>query len=415
MVQRFQKIALVLLLGMAWELTCLELRAQGLADVLQGIREAGAPTWLKEGLRLSYHSAAASVPRSMYYFSPNENGDWESSDGKRWDRFEQPGAAGRGYTQVDVLAVERSKIVLHLQAWQHQLITGPLVPLAGGRSSLISAPGGGDWWIHPSVLQRSPSILRVDPNTLEQFKIVRMPMRIPSKLHFRVIRFQYERDRARHVAAYDTATGLLVFKATMTVAPKHLWTRGNTLLSEMWLVDRRNVNVPWAGATLPDRLSPGTRMRYEGTFKAETAASRPLTLGLTLDLTITDRGDHWVQYEQTQQLGSLPGMPAAVPERATCAAGTNQITSMWIPPRALQTLVVNQVLDRDPITREEVRVREVGAMGGRQTVVLSATSLATRADAVYDVQTGYMVRGRASQSSEMVRQTSELRLTHGPE
>lgn len=385
-------------------------RGQGLGPDFPALRKADAPAWLKEGVRLNYYSAVASVPNSMYYWSPNENGEWVSDDGKRWDRFDQPGAAGHGYTQLDVIAVEPPHVVLGLRAWSYHIISGPLVP--GKRSSLIAAPGGGDWWIPPEVLGRVPEMLRTDPKTLEQFKIVRMDMKmIPTKKVFHVIRFQYERDKARHTVAYDTKTGLLVFKASMVEGPPQRFTKSNTLLSEMWFVDQRTMKLPWPAANLPDALKTGAAMRYEGTAKFETKSSSPFVLRLNADLTFTERGKRWVQYDQMTQVASPPGMPPTMPEQTKLVSGTLQLGGLWLAPDALRELKVGQVIDTDPITKEEIRVRDISA----QSVTFTAASRAAGAEATYDRRSGYLIFGSASHTSDLVRQSTEIRLTRGPQ
>ncbi|MGF3495982.1 MAG: hypothetical protein ACQXXK_08910, partial [Methanothrix sp.] len=112
--------------------------AQDLSGLIPGLPNLPAPDWVREGARLSYYSATASIPSAYERFIPDEEGDWVGvNSGKRYRREELFGAAGHGVTQVDVLSVDTRAAVLKVNAWLYSSYTGPLVPIRHMREAAV--------------------------------------------------------------------------------------------------------------------------------------------------------------------------------------------------------------------------------------------------------------------------------------
>jgi hypothetical protein len=384
-------------------------RGQDLGDLLSGVKGSPAPEWAVPGTRLTYYSALASVPGSLYYYTPNENGDWESGDGKRWDQWENPGSAAHGYTSVDFLAVEPDRAVMSLQSWGKDLITNKISPLAGKRSGQTSLPGGGDWWIHPRALAAVPQFLQI--RGIEEMKVLRMRQKTIHGKFYDVLRFQFEYEKSRHVIAYELATGLLIFKASVSSGTGGRFSRGNTNIFQIWYTERRRLQLPWGGAAIHEGLSPGRSFQYQGTLTTIVpAAGHTMTLPLTADLRVTGAGRNWFTYDQTARMGALPGMPAPAPEVTKVASGTWQVDPMWIPPAVLGQLRAGQVIDQDPTLRETTSVKSAGA----GSVVISSVGEAAVVERTYDAASGLMVEGKtAGGPSDLAKTVVELRLSAG--
>ena len=383
-----------------------------LGETLPGIREAPAPEWARPGVRLAYYSVMASTPASTHYYTPNEDGDWVSGDGKRWDQGRQPGAAGHGFTLVDFLEVTAQGAMLSLQAWQKDLTTDAVCPIAGGRSFQTSAAGGGDWWVHPAVLARVAQIHHTNPDTLDQIKVLRMNQRMIDGSTRQVLRFQFEYRTARHIVAYELSTGLLVYKATAAQGQSGRFSRGNTVITQLWLVGQRQVRTPWAGTAIQQGLARGTDLRYEGTVAVMVPrAGSTMTLPLSADLHVTTTGRTWFTFQQTTVTGTLQGMPPSPPETTHQVSGTAQSDPLWIPPASLRALRPGQVIDRDPTVGETISVRSAG--GG--TVTIAAVSQAVDVERVYDAATGLLLSFRvAGGPSELAKSLTQARLVRGP-
>ncbi len=382
-----------------------------LGETLPGIREAPAPDWARPGVRLAYYSVMASTPASTHYYTPNEDGDWESGDGKRWDQWKQPGAAGHGFTLVDVLDVTREGAMLSLQAWQKDLSTDRVYPIAGARSFQATLAGGGDWWVHPSVLARVVQLHHINPDTLDQVKVLRMNQRMIDGSVREVLRFQFEYQTARHIVAYELSTGLLAYKATAAQGGGGRFSRGNTVITQLWLVGRRQVQTPWAGAAIHRGLVGGPGLRYEGTMTVMVPqAGTTLNLPLSADLQVTSTGRTWFTFRQTTVTGTLQGMPPSQPETTQQVSGTAQPDPLWIPPDRLRALRPGQVIDRDPTVGETISVRSAG--GG--TVTIAAVSQAVVVERVYDASSGLLVGfSVAGGPSDLATSSTRAQLVRG--
>jgi hypothetical protein len=117
----------------------------------------GPPDWARPGVRLSFYAAGASVARSRFAWVEDASGDWQDPvTGRRYRRTDESGegvggGSGDGVTQIDILAVEGTDVVLASGALGIDRANDQFVLLPGGGGKV----GGGvvdGVWIHPLLL-----------------------------------------------------------------------------------------------------------------------------------------------------------------------------------------------------------------------------------------------------------------------
>lgn len=378
---------------------------QDMSVLLPELRNLPAPAWVKEGLRLSYYAAAASVPQSYYYYTPDENGQWVSDDGQRWNRGDQPGGGGHGVTQVDVIALDAQAAVLNAVSWNYTNATGPLAPIPGGEARLVMLPGGGDWWVNPRALAHLAPV--VSPG----LKIVRMQQRLGAAV-YDVVRIQSESNGARSARSYDLKSGLLVYSSSMTPGQGDRFTKGNLLLTETRFLGYRRLALPWAAAGLPDWLTAGKTLQFQGSLVTTVAGTGPVALGLAAEIAVTQRGRNYALVTKRTQLQGMAGMPAQT-EQGEAASGLVHVGGLWVPPDALRALQVGQVLDVDEVTSSQVTVSGRGRdANGAEVLVLTAAARTTSAELRYDLTTGVLAGIRLTdRRSDICTMVTELVLT----
>ncbi|HOK57965.1 MAG TPA: hypothetical protein PK659_03820 [Methanothrix sp.] len=353
--------------------------AQDLSGLIPSLQNLPAPDWIREGTRLSYYSATASIPSAYERFVPDEEGDWVGvNSGKRYRREELFGAAGHGVTQVDVLSADARAAVLKVNAWLYSSYTGPLVPIKQAAS--IGLPAGGDWYIHPAALaslkdQRGGGVT-----------VLRMPYKIGT-VTYDAIRIQQEDDRSTFVRIYDLSDGKLLasFNSVISADQKV------TTLSEAILIGIRQMDLPWLGHDLPSWIGPGASLRYEGTKSYEAIrAGTVLPASVSIDISIDDAARRYYTY--TQRVSTyIPGFPTQYSEEKL-AGGVGEPGGLVLPPASLASLRSGQILDSDPVTGITTRVVDTTRDDtGRDVAVVKSNNQAYSVEFGYDIRTGMLV------------------------
>ncbi|MHC1768920.1 MAG: hypothetical protein AB9869_32330 [Verrucomicrobiia bacterium] len=203
--------------------------ALDLSDVLPELRVIPAPPSVREGMRLTYYVAVATVAQTFAE-------EWVDEAGKT-NTLHTPTPSGHGYTQVDVIAVSPGYAALRVQPWLFYNFNGPPVPQFGADESLVCYAGGGDWYAHPDVLAKVSQILT------PELKILRMPLKVGDRV-YDALRVQAEDAKSRQVLSYDLQTGYLF------VQRKRRARRGNDDLVAGLFRRRARSADPVAGRTL---------------------------------------------------------------------------------------------------------------------------------------------------------------------
>ena len=277
------------------------------------LRDAPAPTWLDAGARVTYRVESASIAQAA----------------------DEEGAAGAGYVQNDVVAVEDGLIVSTSKLYLDRL-DGGVLPY--GLFPALGLPGVGDYWLNPSPLAEAEQVA-VDDLTVTRHSETFAGER------FETVRFDYTPEDAHYVWKYDPESGLLL-EYRHDLGGDDAAHRQITIVT---FVGLRHLELPWAAARLPDWVCNTNWLRYTGSFVSVVAGDAAPGLDYAVEIDLRDCARRWAVYDLTSQLTDLPA------ETATRLGGAAQLfDSLWLPPSALDALDAEQVLDRDPITGAEV-------------------------------------------------------------
>ena len=169
--------------------------------------------------------------------------------------------------------------------------------------------------------------------------------------------------------------------------------------SELYLVGRRRIKLPWQGKKAPAWVKQGSALDYTGT-RAVIVAGAPS--GQFLESASADiklARPRWSAFNLVSYLGnSLTGAS----ERVT---GVWQLTgALWVPAEALRIKVRKPLLDRDPITGVEVSyVRNPGG-----SVTIREQGELFRIDNTYDRRSGQLIAVRIEVQTGLAVQVTEL-------
>lgn len=354
--------------------------AQDLSGLIPGLQNLQAPDWVREGARLSYYSATASIPLAYESFVPDEKGDWVGvKSGKRYRQEEIFGAAGYGVTQVDVLYVGSQVAVLKVRAWLYSVYNGPLIPIKQAAS--IGLPAGSEWYLHPAALAN------LNDRRGGGVTILRMPYKIGT-ITYNAIRIQQNNESSSFAHIYDLSDGkLLAAFSSVSSADGKI-----TTLTEAILIGVRQMNHPWLDQELPSWVRAGTLLRYEGTKSYEAIrAGTVMPASVSIEVRIDDATRRCYTYTQSASM-CVPGFPTQYSQEKL-AGGIGEPGGLAIPSASLASLRQGQVIDTDPVTGITTRVLDVTRDdAGRDIVVIVSNNNAYSAELTYDIGRGLLTR-----------------------
>ncbi len=339
-----------------------------------GAAGSGAvPDWVRPGVRLSWYAAAASVAQSRYAWVEDPSGPWEDpKTGKHYRRTDevggegQPGASGDGISQIDILAVEGPDVVLTSNLYGFDRSTGQQrFTWAPGPGAKVSGRIVDGAWVHPAVLAQ---LLGQDIGGL---LILRGPYAVAGKT-YSAISFVANSGSAYTSYTYDLETGILLAATTSTAgatspfsAPGENAPIGNTQLTITRFLGVRDRGLPGTGAENPSWIARGGMLSYAGSYawtNPVDPSSGAAQFPMQYQVTFGQGGRTWLPYT-THSV--VQGALGEQPSQSSVAGATGRF---WWDAAALTAMQQGQVLDRDPITGEEVVVAAVGP-GGRGTIV----------------------------------------------
>ena len=342
-------------------------RSGDIADVLSQPKRLPPPTWVRDGLRLTYalgeYTGSGAGCRSVLSHSC------------------LPPAAGRhGYFQADVVSIDRDVVLLDARSW-HYRGRGKALVLTD-RAGQVGLPGcGANLWVNPDALRNLPA------KPKPPWKITRTPCKI-GQTTYQAVRFDYRKDATHHAWIFDTNNGILLAAATSTPAG----TGGRVKTTSFTLVGRRQLDLPWTRhSETPRWLLYGESLRYRGkqalgmdcrTRHTSTPPPRPLEARFT----VTRRYGSVVVCDLVVAPTSGTDMTT---HRRTFVSGITQIHPLCLPPDALSRLKSGQVIDTDDITKMKTTVHYVGKdANGDPIVTIRTAGPACRIDCSYDTETG---------------------------
>ena len=371
-----------------------------LAPLLPGIATAGAPEWLRPGMRVTFFSAAATTQNQagQSTLRPDPNGELVNPrTGERFSMSQvSQGTGGAGFTQLNVVAADPEEVVLDVRSY---LITSGLQgpPTLSAYGAVIAQPAATDWWINPAVLQRLANTNR------DGLFIGRMPYELGG-WQYQGVFIQVSNQGGFTSYVYDEASGVLLSQSTsqgvsaedLLFTPDNFgggsYRRGATSGSQMTItrfVGARQLDLPWSGGPPPTWVTGVRGFHYEGTQNTARPLTGNIPLPVAVDIAVTRRGSNWIEYQQRNYSGT--NVPDSTPP-VLRVAGPDQIGGLWIAPGALVRLHPGQVIDEDPITGVRTFVDQVGRDGaGRDVVVISERSELNLLTYTYDRSSGVML------------------------
>ncbi len=351
-----------------------------------------APSWVKAGGSLTYHTASASVAGGTEYFWRKEDGKWigqgEHDKGKRYGHGEQVGFGGEGYSQADIVALEGNTVAVSLRTWAKHL--GNLLPQTdlGAASFGDAGPAGctGNWWVSTAALKNAVARYgRQDrPALVRDVRVFAAPCKASNRT-FETIRFETSSGNGHSGRNYDVLTGILVYNDTSATSREkaNTWSGDASALSFSELEGTRQITLPWADAEPPPWLATVHRLVFEGTYIMAPAGTAVFPRPYRVTMEVTGRGRTWLKYRANIKNGPIAGLPP-VTSQYDLISGIAQIGGIWVPPGAGRGLAVGAVLDRNPILGTTVTVTQSSG----NTLAINETGPNHTTKWTYDTNTG---------------------------
>lgn len=372
----------------------------------------GAPVGLEPGLRVTYYMGSASIPGARTVLSQDDKGNWiDPATGRRYAEADNPGSAGAGYYQLNVVAADDRAIAVDARNY---LLIDPQNDrtLLSTATAYLGTPEGlGDFWQPPAKLAAMADgdsggtrIRRmVYPVNNRNYNAVT----ITTTSGANYIRNVYDLESGLLIAASSSSIG----SATMTPNPNGTSSvgAGATMITSTRILDVRKLEIPWAGQPLPAWAAAGKRLTYAGQYATlmQGAPVIPWKLDVTLD--ITRAHPAWVGVKQNSRLDTgMGGPPQDSPSDRV--SGTTMIDPIWINPQTLARLRPNTVIDEDRITKR--RVTFVGAQGN--VALLTDQGPFDGTQYAYDLRSGVLVGIQTQQQQGPATIQTQLQLQNPP-
>lgn len=360
------------------------------------------PSWVQPGARVTFYSAGAAVAQGSYQLIEDPAGPWQDPvTGRRYrntaDTGESVGgASGDGVSQVDVVAVEGTDVVLSMAIYGIDRATDTLTVLP---SSGAKVPGGAidGLWMAPRLLAQLQTgslggllVLRGDyPLDGTTYQAVSVVNPVPGAYSSRT---------------YDTVTGVLLASTTTTAgatSPVQLPGQGATQAASQLTISRfvsiRQMTIPGIGSAAPTWVARAPSLSYAGQYRWTNPldpSSGSFSFPMTADVRFTTTGPTWATFglHTVVELGGVPSPSDSV----AVSSGTGPY---WWDPTALAGFTTAEVLDTDPVTTMITSVTEVGQGQVGPAVTITTQIPGTSGRSTYDVATGVLLDQAISVSS----------------
>jgi hypothetical protein len=351
-----------------------------------------APESVRPGLRLTFYLMTGSLSGSLNGWIPDEEGDWEDKEHKRYSK-ERQGRSSHGLIQATVVGGSGGTVAL---AEPFYLFNGgDLTPVLNtSLDSLVTAESGGDLWMHPQLQARH---LRQNPWTgppLPGRTMARtMIWTDEAGRKYQATHIVILGDASRTAYVYDQATGYLLYLSRLSRDAPEVRERGAMLHDSVsystFLRFRgaRQLVLPWLGRPVPESLRNAQALSYRGQYALQGQGLAPTPMALALDLQVLRTGADWMWIQTRSQAQGTIGTT-----ESNSVNGAGSLPPLAVPPDVLAGLTVGQVIDRDPLTGFTVRVVNADA----QYVALQTDGPRQSMMYVYDRARGLLQR-RVSQ------------------
>jgi len=229
---------------------------------------AGPPAAIKPGTRLTYFGMSASVPGTGRQLVLDDDGKWvDKNTGQHYSEQDVAGAGGAGYNVVQVGYVDHDVAQLSSRQYLYDISTRQSSYTSG--SGLVTNAGcAADYWVNPDALKHVAEVNQ------DGIRIMRMPYKLNDRT-YNAMRFQTTSATGSQAYVYDLDTGLMIFHgssaqgASVMTAPlggsgQAGVGAGNTQLVTGWIVEVKDVDVPWKQAAPPAWVGQFRGLQYSG-------------------------------------------------------------------------------------------------------------------------------------------------------
>lgn len=345
--------------------------------------KVGPPVWVHPGTRLVYFGASASIPGASKQLVLDEKGNWVNKDtGQRWGEQDVSSASGVGYSVFHVGYIDHDVAQLGCSVYLLDVTDGS-VQYTTSSGMVTNAGSAADLWVNPDVLKNVKEIPQGD------VRIIRMPYTL-NKKKYNAIRFQTTTANGYTAYVYDLETGIMIFHGSSAQGAGVLTAGGglgvgSTQLVTGWLVEVKDVEVPWKAAAVPAWVGKFTKLDYRGVQSTAVAGADPLDQRVEVAITPKARRNGWLRCTNNFTVQSLVGMP---PDQSQSegSGGPASIGGQWIGPDAIPKLKARQLIDRNDITKTVTSVSDVNP----RSVTISEVGQRHRIDWTYDAATGIL-------------------------
>ena len=362
--------------------------------LLPAAAKAGPPAWVHPGTRLVYFAASASIPGTGKQLVLDDKGNWVNKDtGQRWGEQDVASASGAGYSVFQVGYIDHDVAQLGCSLYLLDVTDGS-VQFTTSSGMVTNAGSAADLWVNPDVLKNVKDIPQGD------VRIIRIPYTV-NKKKYNAIRFQTTTANGYTAYVYDLETGIMIFHGSSAQGAGVLTApvgggaagigAGSTQLVTGWLVEVKDVEVPWKAAAVPAWVGKFTKLDYQGVQSTAVAGAGQVDQRVAVATTPKARHDGWLRSTNNFTVQSLVGMP---PDQSQSegSGGPATIGGQWIGPDAIPQLKARQLIDRNDITKTVISVSDVNP----RSVTVSEVGQRHRIDWTYDAATGILAAVRTT-------------------
>lgn len=344
---RFRSLVAVAVWSLAVGCCCAQkppsLGENRLLALMPELRKLSSPSWVKEGLRVNYYAASATLPADRFYYYKDAKGNLA--------RGEEVGPAGGGISQYTVIARTATSVIGNLDTYMQDIGSGMVVP--SYLSGTVDPAGAGAVWANPAALAKATRFQD------RELRVMKAPYPLNGKT-YQSIRFHYVSARAVTDDVYDLASGLWLFHGSVVLSADGRYTQ----LTQVTYRSRRQLALPVASPAAPAFLGQTKQFAFQGAISVMVPGSPVFPQPVSLVLRKTGGGERWARYDVSSQT------PGQMPSDRDMLCGAGQLPGEpWVSPSLLKNLTPGQILDRDPDVPFTVQVEGVQP-GPRGEVVL---------------------------------------------
>ena len=358
--------------------------------------KAGPPLWAHLGTRLVYFGASATIPGAGNQLVLDDKGNWvNKATGQKWREQDVSGAGGAGYTVFQVGYIDHEVVQIGCSLYTLDT-TDNSAQLAGGSGMVTNAGCAADLWVHPDVLKKVKDVAH------GEVRITRMPYTVNSK-KYDAIRIQTATANGYTAYVYDLDTGIMIFNGSSAQGAGRI-AGDTTQLTTGWLMEVKDVDVPWKSAAVPAWVAKFTELEYQGTMSTAVAGAGQVDQPMTVVTTPKARRDGWLRTSSTFTIQTFQGMP---PQQSQSEGSSGPaVGGQWIGPGAISKLRARQVIDRNDITKTVTSVSDVNP----RSVTISEVGQRHRNDCTYDAASGMLVAVKTTTTLGLGQTTYRMQL-----